>query len=315
MYEQQQARSIDHFNVQMREVGWGLEFLQLDRGAKPVSVRRWQLPELTLQAVRFENRVHQRGVPPEHSYTFGLPVVRGELRFGAHQVAGDALLSFSSVAGFEAVSEPGFQAFTISVRASRLDDLTGRLGDEPWQPGDESRALARPSNTAQLMLRLQLANLLKGCPSARAALVGALEELLALLLTSERSQPRREPTPAARARAAERALAYMRAHGDRSPTVAEVCAASACSYRTLERAFLERFDITPKRYLGVLRLGAVRRALLTAPGDETIGDVAARFGFWHLSSFAAAYRSQFGELPRETRAHEGAPALASASQT
>jgi AraC family ethanolamine operon transcriptional activator len=31
-----------------------------------------------------------------------------------------------------------------------------------------------------------------------------------------------------------------------------------------------------------------------------IGDVAARWGFWHFSQFSADYRRMFGELPSET---------------
>jgi len=31
-----------------------------------------------------------------------------------------------------------------------------------------------------------------------------------------------------------------------------------------------------------------------------LSDIAARWGFWHLSHFAADYKSMFGELPSET---------------
>jgi len=45
----------------------------------------------------------------------------------------------------------------------------------------------------------------------------------------------------------------------------------------------------------------VRRELQTHRRDS-IGDVAARWGFWHLSRFAADYTRLFGELPSATRA-------------
>jgi AraC family ethanolamine operon transcriptional activator len=45
----------------------------------------------------------------------------------------------------------------------------------------------------------------------------------------------------------------------------------------------------------------VRGELLSRSAD-TVGDVAARWGFWHLSRFAADYRQHFGELPSATRA-------------
>jgi AraC family transcriptional regulator, ethanolamine operon transcriptional activator len=54
-------------------------------------------------------------------------------------------------------------------------------------------------------------------------------------------------------------------------------------------------------YLRVMRLNRVRRELQTHRRDS-IGDVAARWGFWHLSRFAADYSRLFGELPSATRA-------------
>ena len=53
----------------------------------------------------------------------------------------------------------------------------------------------------------------------------------------------------------------------------------------------------------MLRLNAVRRELraLAAAGQPvSIGDVAARWGFWHWSRFTENYRLLFGELPSHT---------------
>jgi AraC family ethanolamine operon transcriptional activator len=40
--------------------------------------------------------------------------------------------------------------------------------------------------------------------------------------------------------------------------------------------------------------------------DMSIGDAAARWGFFHLSHFAADYQELFGELPSQTRRSDGA---------
>ncbi|NNV10245.1 helix-turn-helix domain-containing protein, partial [Geobacillus sp. MMMUD3] len=48
------------------------------------------------------------------------------------------------------------------------------------------------------------------------------------------------------------------------------------------------------------RLHAARSDILS--GDETMSDIAFRWGFSHPSRFAAAYRRLFGELPSQTRA-------------
>ena len=60
--------------------------------------------------------------------------------------------------------------------------------------------------------------------------------------------------------------------------------------------------VGPVAYLRMMRLNHVRRDLLAT--EAAVGDVAARWGFWHLSRFAADYRSLFGELPSATRARK-----------
>ncbi|MEH0069273.1 helix-turn-helix domain-containing protein [Pannonibacter sp. Pt2-lr] len=57
-----------------------------------------------------------------------------------------------------------------------------------------------------------------------------------------------------------------------------------------------------------VRLGKVREALVAARKEarrETIGDIAARQGFWHWSHFSRDYKAQFGELPSETLGNAG----------
>jgi AraC family ethanolamine operon transcriptional activator len=72
------------------------------------------------------------------------------------------------------------------------------------------------------------------------------------------------------------------------------------SRRTLQYSFQDVLQMSPVAYLRALRLNGVRRDLQAA-GDAPVGDVAARWGFWHLSRFAADYRRLFGERPSDTR--------------
>ena len=82
--------------------------------------------------------------------------------------------------------------------------------------------------------------------------------------------------------------------------IEDLCNAGACSQRTLERSFREQFGITPKQYLNRVRLAGVHRALTNPEEVRSIGDLAAYWGFWHLSQFAASYRAMYGELPSQT---------------
>jgi len=104
-----------------------------------------------------------------------------------------------------------------------------------------------------------------------------------------------------RRRVVDKAREYLLSHRDGPVSVADLCAVTAVSRRTLQYCFREVLGVRPVYYLRALRLAGVRRELKACGTRRTsVGDVAARWGFWHLSHFAADYRKMFGELPSET---------------
>jgi len=85
------------------------------------------------------------------------------------------------------------------------------------------------------------------------------------------------------------------------PTIVDVCRHTGVSQRNLQYCFLEVVEQTPVAYLRLARLHRARAALRDPDAAiPKVGDVAARWGFWHLSKFAGDYRALFGELPSET---------------
>ncbi|MBQ0922131.1 AraC family transcriptional regulator, partial [Hydrogenophaga aromaticivorans] len=70
--------------------------------------------------------------------------------------------------------------------------------------------------------------------------------------------------------------------------------------RALQYAFEEVMQISPVTYLRAMRLNQVRSELRQNRAAP-VGDVAARWGFWHPSRFASDYKALFGELPSATR--------------
>lgn len=71
------------------------------------------------------------------------------------------------------------------------------------------------------------------------------------------------------------------------------------SRRTLEYAFQDAVGMSPHAYIAAVRLDAVRRALKSS--SDSIGDIAARYGIWHLGRLAGQFREVFGVLPSEMR--------------
>jgi AraC family transcriptional regulator, ethanolamine operon transcriptional activator len=95
---------------------------------------------------------------------------------------------------------------------------------------------------------------------------------------------------------------YVLAHKEEPVTVADLCAALNVSRRTLQYSFQVVLNVNPVAYLRAVRLNGTRRGLRARAGDPTVtvADIAARWGFWHMSHFAADYKLMFGELPSQT---------------
>ena len=91
------------------------------------------------------------------------------------------------------------------------------------------------------------------------------------------------------------------------PSIIDLCQRLRVSRRSVQNGFRSVTETTAVNYLRCVRLNAVRRALMsTRSTEESIGDAAARWGFYHLSHFAADYQQLFGELPSQTRRADGA---------
>lgn len=83
--------------------------------------------------------------------------------------------------------------------------------------------------------------------------------------------------------------------------IPEICQAIRVSERTLRACCQEHLAMSPKRYLQLRRLHLARRALRSAPAEQTtVTDIAMRYGFWQLGRFSVEYRALFGEAPSTT---------------
>jgi len=86
------------------------------------------------------------------------------------------------------------------------------------------------------------------------------------------------------------------------PSIFEASRRLHVSRRTVQNSFRTVAETTPLNYLRSVRLNGVRRDLMsTCATDVSIGDVASRWGFFHLSHFAEDYQALFNELPSQTQ--------------
>jgi len=83
--------------------------------------------------------------------------------------------------------------------------------------------------------------------------------------------------------------------------VSEVAHKLGVNIRTLQYHFKKELGITPKQYLQSIKLHAIREELLhSSSKNMTVGEVAFKYHFYHLSHFANEYKQTFGESPSET---------------
>lgn len=97
----------------------------------------------------------------------------------------------------------------------------------------------------------------------------------------------------------QRARDYIHAHVADLPTVADIARACGVGVRALSRGFEKHLNTSPQQYMIQHRMERVRAELLLG-GSATVTDVAFKWGFLHLGTFASRYRQCFGELPSET---------------
>ncbi len=100
---------------------------------------------------------------------------------------------------------------------------------------------------------------------------------------------------------ARRVTSYIEDNVHRDLTLSDLVDVSGKSARTLYSSFRQAHGTGPMAYLKRAKLGRCREDLLAAnPEEKFVGDIAANWGFYHLSSFARDYRREFGELPSES---------------
>ena len=92
----------------------------------------------------------------------------------------------------------------------------------------------------------------------------------------------------------------IHASPDQPYSLADLCKIAGLSARSLQYAFQEQFDLTPRQFVRQVRLDKAFEDLSNGLGP--VADVAYQVGFSNLGRFARAYQERFGELPSATLA-------------
>ncbi len=207
---------------------------------------------------------------------------------------------------FHLLAGAGLELAAVAVPVEDLERLQQSLGDGGapvnFKHQDVLPLAEGMAAGVQALLHLAIAVAAEGRvanqPEARRMLGLSLSE--AVLQCCQPLQTQRTSLASInKRRIVAKARAYMQQQPDVVLAVPDLCKAIGASRRALQYAFEEVLQVSPVTYLRLMRLNRVRADLQLGP-NCSVGDVAARWGFWHLSRFAADYKALFGELPSLT---------------
>ncbi|WP_218509955.1 helix-turn-helix domain-containing protein [Variovorax sp. dw_308] len=294
---------------------WDQQYEQLTPGRFEGRTEELRLGPVQLFHESANRAVLQCGSSRPGTHTLGLVQPAGDAGwFCGHPIEADRLLAVSSDHAFELIAGAGMRITGVSIDTAHLrrtaaclhagdDGPPSRLGPRAVDMPPPVREGLKALIASALSLARQQPALMQQ-PTVQHSLAQTLTEAaLDCIAPGPRSASVR-PGAATRRRILHGAREYMRAHVDEPITVPDLCAATGASRRALQYAFEETLQLSPVTYLRVMRLNRVRSELV-AQAHATVGDIAARWGFWHPSRFATEYRRHFGELPSATRARRG----------
>jgi len=301
--------SFQDIELMARALGWDLDFRQIDHGAQSARALLFGHTEVAVLRIEFNRSFHQIGVPPAGVLTFGLPDKEsGVLRWNGVETPPGVLINFNYEKMLDCVSPSPFGGFVISFNEGVLRGAAERLDHGSqliesiktqrfWTPNDYDCDQLRQNLFALKKVTNDDGD--QGLSLWKEVFNADLAELV-VRIVSKKSSVAQLTGPAFRAAAMNRAVGILGDYNQFPINIEALCTMVGASWATLQRAFAEEFGVTPSSYIKSRRLAAVQSELVKNAPDVVISDVANRWGFWHMGSFAADYRKQFAELPSET---------------
>lgn len=288
---------------------WNQVYEQITPGRYAGTLTEVWLDDLQLFRETSNRSVRQAGGPIMGRRAFGIPLaMEGPSRFAGKSVDEQTVLTVDREDELDFVTARSLDIAGITVPIDALDAFSMQVDGVPAEEWLRGRRLLRAAPGRLDAFRRFLGSVFETVEKDEVVLHRQATRFLrqAILghllhaLDSAEVESQWIGSYENRRQVVDRARAYVLEHLDAPVTVADLCQVLHISRRTLQTCFSEVLDTNPIHYLRAVRLAGARRSLRAAGKGESVQDIAARWGFWHLSHFAADYRRMFGELPSET---------------
>lgn len=245
------------------------------------------------------------------AYWFGLPCPDqpGAARDGG-QMGNGAIAISTGGEDFELTTPDNFRIMGLVVPQEELDEharltldggLPLSLKDRPLLQLDPERKRDFILRQRQLLIEAERSRLGPADITAYRFMRHELLDGLTELLASALPVPAQQRSLRSHWRLVRKARDFVMSQPDEALVVADLCRHLNLSRRTLQNIFQNTLGLCPLAYLKSMRLNAVQRELLSPDSrHHTVQDIAAAWGFWHMSQFATDYKRLFGERPSAT---------------
>ena len=301
-------QNFDNFNA--FAVDWELDFKLLSRNNFMAYLHLYGNSTFQLGRTRLSGTIHQQGLVPRGFRTIVVPATADvNYNWLNKDVNSANLLIFPKSGILESVSHSGFDVFVLSVEEERLFELIDSyelLNAELMFRNDEKRLFLSKEflyefwSAASDFLSVSKNN--SGFETAKTQKTEKYkaEQLIVKTLSyintsntlSNKNKERKRDV------ALKKSIAFIQSVSDRNISLKELCKVSSVSERTLEYAFLEKFQINPSQYIKAHKLHLVKKHLIMHKGSKPkISDVASLYGFHHLGQFSHDFKRQFGLNP------------------
>lgn len=291
--------------------GYDIDVKQIDCGSFKAFIQQIQCGAVFINRFTLSRRIEINGNPPTDLRTFGIPTENCQPFIWRGQPSdGNTIQIYKPSTELELITHPEFEAIDVSISENDFNALNSQWGlpDLDEIIGVREMAACDPAVMQGLRKTLRhICQIVDSYPDEfnqnthlQNLVKNEVPYLLAqALLSSEESLSK--ATPYKRSQVLVKALEYIQSTTDQIDSIGILCQQTGIHERTLQRAFLDTYDTTPKSYMRAFRLNKAYKTLLHGDADTTtVTNIAINLGYCHLSQFATDYRRLFGELPSKT---------------
>ncbi|MEH6607327.1 MAG: helix-turn-helix domain-containing protein, partial [Pseudomonadales bacterium] len=260
-------KSLNFNDLSPLQFGWDFSVSQLGPSEDESIVRLFQTDHLGYNSFRYGSAYDQQLAVKKGIVSFGLLEPDNPVTWAHDQVIpNDALIVFPHDEAFKAVSPIGFRGNGMSFSEPFMERVAEQAFRLPLSMLLPTAGIYAPSPSKLEVVRAELRKwhqLVDQGAENRPSIILRREESLALAILEalfdamhiEKDVDKKSSC------ATTRALEMIHASDLETVSATELCRHAACSQRTLEKSFLQRFGVTPKKYIKLLRLAEVHKGL------------------------------------------------------